>query len=317
MKYLSLDKMKESLDIKEESLNSLNSPSDILTVILLMKNGVELNGSLSEQVSKEMDYNLPVIEGVVSEADKEGRAYDAEFAKLIAFLIAKNEEDPRAKEVAEKYEEFKLVFDALFEDYQEEVSEMMNDAIERTKKITELAKIYGVETDGKEDTSLYKESPSWKDNLKDVSVRYYVKNGVMYLKNAHSNKKGAFYKYWKSEIIPMCKRNNILYITLEDSTSETNDIWGRYGFSGTVRSGGRRFYTISADYPQHLRRKINTLLKQIEIAIDNGFDDFWKEEIDERSEKFGINESLKNELINKLENYNVNRSFSVNVNNYN
>jgi len=157
MKYLSLDKMKESLDIKEESLNSLNSPSDILTVILLMKNGVELNGQLAEQVDKELDYDLPVIEGVTSEADKEKRTYDVEFAKLLAFLIAKNDEDPRAKEVAEKYEEFKVSFDALFEDYEKEVSEMMNDAIERTKKITELAKIYGVETDGKEDSSLYKE----------------------------------------------------------------------------------------------------------------------------------------------------------------
>lgn len=157
MEFISLDKMKDRLDIKEESLDALESPTDLLTVMLLMKNGVELDSKLAEEVNKELDYELPVIEGLTDEVDKEDRTYDAEFAKLVAYLLAKNEDDELAKNVADKYAEFKVAFDALFEKYNEEVAEIMNDSIERTKKITELAKIYGKETDGKEDTSLYKE----------------------------------------------------------------------------------------------------------------------------------------------------------------
>lgn len=156
MKFASLKKAEKRLGAKEKALSRLDSVDDIMLAVLLMKNGIELDKRLSELVEEKLGFEeLPVLEGLTDEIDKEKRTYDFELIMLTAYLLARSQDDEKAKKVDEKYEAFKEELDRLFEAYEEDASMVLNESLEKAKEIAELAKIHDIPTSGEEDTSMY------------------------------------------------------------------------------------------------------------------------------------------------------------------
>ena len=70
-----------------------------------------------------------------------------------------------------------------------------------------------------------------------------IYENAIYIDNAHSDKKGGFFRFFIEELIPYCKMNSINHIYLTDGQLYGKDIWGnKYGFSGRYRCGDRHLY---------------------------------------------------------------------------
>lgn len=141
MKLLSLSEMEKSVEAKSKSFASLESVENILTALMLTKNGIAMTPKLAKKVKKNTDIEIPVVEGLVNKEDEKDKTYDLELLKLTAFLIAKQRQDKNVKIVEEKYEDFKSFFDKIYESYDAEASETLNLVLDKVEKIKKLDKL--------------------------------------------------------------------------------------------------------------------------------------------------------------------------------